>query len=116
LKQRALLLHGGNLRQLSGLRLLEAGPAEHRPALRGTKWNSRLLAACRALGARLSTNARPTVCTLSLALLAALGVIFKLFIVKEELLSGGEDELIATVNAFEDSILKFHGRLPREGK
>jgi hypothetical protein len=48
-------------------------------------------------------------------LLAALRVVFKLFIVKKELLARGEDELIAAVNTLEDSILKFHGRLPREG-
>jgi hypothetical protein len=49
-------------------------------------------------------------------LLAAFGVVFKLFIVKEELLARGEDKLVTAVNTFEDSILKFHGRLPREGK
>jgi hypothetical protein len=115
LKQRALRLCWSRLPELPSLRFLEAGPAQHRPALRGTKGYRRLLAACRAPGARLSTDARTSVCTLSFALLAALGVIFKLFIVEKELLSGGENELIAAVNTFEDSILKFHGRLPREG-
>jgi hypothetical protein len=116
LKQRALVLYRRRLPELPGLRLLEAEPAKHRPALRGTKWNRRLLAACRASGARLSSNARTTVCTLSLALLATLGVVFKLFIVKEKLLSRGEDELITAIDTLEHSILKFHGRLPREGK
>jgi hypothetical protein len=49
-------------------------------------------------------------------LFAAFGVVFKLLIVKEKLLPGGENELIAAVDTLEDSILKFHGRLPREGK
>jgi len=49
-------------------------------------------------------------------LLAALRVVFKLFIVEEKLLTGSEHELFTAVYALEDSILKFHGRLPREGK
>jgi hypothetical protein len=65
---------------------------------------------------RFSAHARASVGTLGLALLTALGVVLKLFIVKEKLLTRGENELIAAVYALEDSILKFHGRLPREGK
>jgi hypothetical protein len=49
-------------------------------------------------------------------LLAALRVVFKLFIVEEKLLTSSEDKLLTAVYALEDSILKFHGRLPREGK
>jgi hypothetical protein len=49
-------------------------------------------------------------------LLAALGIVFELFIVKEKLFTRGEDKFIAAIYAFEISIGKFHGRLPREGK
>jgi hypothetical protein len=49
-------------------------------------------------------------------LLAALRVVFKLFIVEEKLLTRGEDKFITAIYALENSILKFHGRLPREGK
>ncbi|UWZ87096.1 hypothetical protein [Occallatibacter riparius] len=35
---------------------------------------------------------------------------------EEKLLTGSEDELFTAVYALEDTILKFHGRLPREGK
>jgi hypothetical protein len=68
------------------------------------------------VGARFSANARASIGTLCLALLAPFGVVFKLFIVEEKLLTSGENKFIAAVYAFEDSILKFHGRLPREGK
>ena len=101
---------------LSGLRLLETRTAQHGSALRGTEGDGCLLATCRAVGARFSTHARTSVCTLRLALLAALRVVFKLFIVEEKLLTGSEYELFTAVYALEDSILKFHGRLPREGK
>jgi hypothetical protein len=36
-----------------------------------------------------------------------------LFVVKKQLLAGGEDELFPAINALQDSIGKFHGRLPR---
>jgi hypothetical protein len=68
------------------------------------------------VGARFSAHARAPVRTLSLALLAALGIVFKLFIVEKKLLTGGEDEFVTAIYALKDSILKFHGRLPREGK
>ncbi len=114
---RALLLRrGSRMSRLSGLRLLETRAAQHRPALRGTEGDGCLLATCGALGARFSADARASICTLSLALLAALGIVFKLFIVKEKLLTGGEDKLVTAIYALKDSILKFHGRLPREGK
>jgi hypothetical protein len=49
---------------------------------------------------------------LCLALLAALGVVFEVFVVKKHLLAGRENKLGAAVNAFKDSIREFHGRLP----
>jgi len=50
---------------------------------------------------------------LRLALLAALGVIFEVFVVEEQLLTCGEDEFRTAVNTLENFIRKFHGRLPR---
>jgi hypothetical protein len=44
-----------------------------------------------------------------------LGVVFELFIVEEELLACCENKLGAAVNAFQDSIGEFHGRLPSQG-
>src|SRR6185437_8950909 len=42
-----------------------------------------------------------------------LGVVLELLIVKKQLLARGEHELRPAVIAFQDSIKKFHGRLPR---
>jgi hypothetical protein len=50
--------------------------------------------------------------TFGLALLAALGIVFELLVVEKDLLASREDELGAAVNALEDSICEFHGRLP----
>jgi hypothetical protein len=38
-----------------------------------------------------------------------------LFVVEEELLAGRENELGAAVDALQDSVRKFHGRLPKTG-
>jgi hypothetical protein len=50
---------------------------------------------------------------LRLALLAALGIVLELFVVKENLLASRENELGAAVDALEYSIGEFHCRLPR---
>ena len=99
--------------RLSGLCLLETRAAQHRPALRGTEGDGRFLATRRAMGPRFRSHARTTVRTLRLALLAVLGIVFELLVVEEKLLAGGEYEFSAAVVALEDSILEFHGRLPR---
>jgi hypothetical protein len=44
-----------------------------------------------------------------------LGVVLELLIVEEELLACSENKLGAAVNAFQDSIGEFHGRLPSQG-
>jgi hypothetical protein len=49
---------------------------------------------------------------LGLALLAAFGVVLELFVVKENLLAGGEYELGAAVDALQYAICEFHGRHP----
>jgi hypothetical protein len=49
-------------------------------------------------------------------LLATLGVVFEIFVVKEKLFASGKNKLCAAVAAFKDSVRKLHGRLPKEGK
>jgi hypothetical protein len=44
-----------------------------------------------------------------------LGVVLELLIVEEKLLACCENKLGAAVNALEDSIGEFHGRLPSQG-
>jgi hypothetical protein len=44
-----------------------------------------------------------------------LGVVLELFIVEENLLACSENKLCAAVNALQDSIREFHGRLPSQG-
>jgi hypothetical protein len=58
---------------------------------------------------------RPCLCpdsgaaaSLQLARLAALGIIVKLLVVKEQLLAGGKDEIFAAIHAPEYLVLKFH--------
>jgi hypothetical protein len=51
--------------------------------------------------------------TLRLALLAMLGIVFELLVVKEKLLARSKYELGATVIALQNSVRKFHGRLPK---
>jgi hypothetical protein len=51
--------------------------------------------------------------TLRLALLAVLGIVLELLVVKEDLFTRREDKLGATVAALQYSISEFHGRLPR---
>jgi hypothetical protein len=43
-----------------------------------------------------------------------LGIVLELFIVKKQLLTGGEHELCAAIVALQDSVDKFHGRLPQK--
>ncbi|HTC94916.1 MAG TPA: hypothetical protein VK699_15850 [Terriglobales bacterium] len=47
---------------------------------------------------------------LVLAVFAALGFIFEVFVVKEKLFSSGKDEISPAVNAFESLVLEFHER------
>ncbi len=63
--------------------LLETRAAQHRTALSGAEWDGGLLAARGAICSRLSANARSPVGTLRFALLAALRVVFEIFIVEK---------------------------------
>jgi hypothetical protein len=92
---------------------LEAGPAQHRSALCGLERNR---GRCIALGtcrARFRTHTRSPSAALRLALLAALRIVHELFVVEEKLLTCGEHKLCAAVDARQNSIGKFHGRLPQ---
>jgi hypothetical protein len=87
--------------------LLEACSAEHGPPLGRTEGNRRLLATDPAL--------RPGLCPyagaaapLKLAHLAALGIIVKLFIVKEQLLAGGEDKVLPAIHTPQYLVLECH--------
>jgi hypothetical protein len=42
-----------------------------------------------------------------------LRIVLELFVVEKKLLTGGENKLSAAVIALQDSVGKFHGRLPR---
>lgn len=57
-----------------------------------------------------STAVRQPQClgALGLAFLTALGLIFELFVVKEELLTSGKNEIGAAVHALENLILELH--------
>jgi hypothetical protein len=90
-----------------GTVLLEACSAEHGPPLGRTEGNRRLLATDPAL--------RPGLCPyagaaapLKLAHLAALGIIVKLFIVKEQLLAGGEDKVLPAIHTPQYLVLECH--------
>jgi hypothetical protein len=46
------------------------------------------------------------------AVLASFGFVFELLIVKEQLLPGGEDKVVAAINTLQNLVLKFHGNAP----
>lgn len=95
------------------LHLLKARTAQYRPSLRRAERYGGVFTASRALGARLGAHPRTAIGALRLALLAALGIVLELFVVKKQLLASGEDELFPAINTLQDSICEFHGRLPR---
>lgn len=96
--------------------LLKTGPAEDRPALGWLERNRGWLTACRTGGPGFRAHFGCPVGTLRLALLTALGVVRELFVVEEELLASREHELGAAIDALQNSIRKFHGRLPQDGE
>jgi hypothetical protein len=77
--------------------------------LRRLEWNGSFRSAFGANGARLGSYAAGRAgSTLYLALLAAFGVVFELFIVKEELLSRGKNEVVSAIYAFKYFIDELH--------
>jgi hypothetical protein len=87
------------LRLLGRRSLLEAETAEHRPALGGLERDRGLLAALGTPGPGLRTHPGAPAGALRLALLAALGVVFELFVVEEKLLACGKHDLRAAIDA-----------------
>jgi hypothetical protein len=92
--------------------LLETAAAEHRSALCRLKWNSGFGSALGTRRAGFRAHLLATANPFRLALFAALGVIFELFVVEEDLLARGKDKIRAAVNARKYPIGEFHGRLP----
>jgi len=91
---------------------LETAAAKYRSALGGLEWNRSFGSTLGAGSARFRTHLLVSANPLCLALLAALGVVYELFIVEEDLLARSKNELGAAVNARQCSIGEFHGRLP----
>jgi hypothetical protein len=101
----------------SGSPLLEALPAENRPALRRLKGNGGFLAADGTVGASFHSGVRPIsdgsqgAVFSRFAGLTTFGLVLKLLVVEEELFSGREDEVSATVNTLQNLVPEFHGEL-----
>jgi hypothetical protein len=95
---------------------LKAFPAEDWASLGRTKWNRRIPTALGATGSRLgldvwlSLNGPEYGHSLPFTVLAALGFVFELLVVEEQLLTGGEDEVRTTVDALQLLVLEFHAR------
>jgi len=98
-----------------GALLLEALATKYRPALSRLKGNGGFLAASRTIGAGLyfgvvAGRSRAHVGSpFCLAGFAPLRLVLELFIVKEKLLSGSEDEIPAAVDTLQNLVLEFHG-------
>jgi hypothetical protein len=93
--------------------LFEAGAAQYRPALGGLEGDRRFRAALRAVGPGLRTHPGASANALRLALLAVPGFVLELLVVEKKLLTGGKDKLGSAVAAHQNSVGKFHGRLPQ---
>jgi hypothetical protein len=81
--------------------LLKARPAQHGTALCGLEWHGCLRGALRARKARFRANPWAAARTLSLALLAVLGVIGELFVVEKQLLASCKDKIGAAIYALQ---------------
>ena len=80
--------------------MLKALPAKHRTSLCRLERNRRVCPAFRTGGSGLGANPTRSCRTFGFAILATFGVIFELFVVKEELLTGGENKVAPAINAF----------------
>jgi hypothetical protein len=92
--------------------LLKTAAAEHRSALCRLKWNRGFGSALGTRRAGFRAHLLAAANSFRLALLAALRVVFELFVVEEDLLARGKDKIRAAVNARKYPIGEFHGRLP----
>jgi hypothetical protein len=113
------MLGSGSGSGCRGAPLLETFPAEDRTALRRLERDRGLLAAAGAVGPgfylraaaghgdrRAQSGSSP-----GLAGFATFGFVLELLVVEEELLTGGEDEVGAAVNALQNLVLEFHGEV-----
>jgi hypothetical protein len=97
---------------------LKTFSAEYGAALRGAEGDGGLFSASRAGGLSLDLGVAVGLSgsggraedrdPLGLAGFAALGLVLELFIVKEQLFPGSENEITSTVDTFQHLVLKFH--------
>jgi hypothetical protein len=94
--------------------LLETGPTEHRTTLRGLERNGRFGGAFRTHSPGFRTYAvAGSGHALDLALFTPLGIVLELFVVKEELLAGGKNEVVTAIRALQNLVDKIHYASPR---
>jgi len=88
--------------------VLEALAAKHRASLRRLEWNSGFCAALRAGGPGFRPGAAAAGGALGLAVLTSLGIVLELLVVKEKLLTGGENKVAAAIRALQNLIDEVH--------
>jgi hypothetical protein len=94
--------------------LLETGPAEHGTSLRGLKGNGGFRGALRTDGPGFCTHAvAGSGHALDFALFATFGIVLELFIVEEELLTSGKNEVVTAVRTFQNLVDEIHYASPR---
>lgn len=98
-----------------GAPFAEAFPAQDRSALGGTEGDRGFFAALRAHGLGFNFSVTRALGgdskggdSFRFAGFATFGFVAELFIVEEKLFPSGENEVAATVNALEHSVLEFH--------
>src|SRR5258708_1983069 len=107
-----------DLRRAHGSPLLKTFPAEHRTSLRPPKRNGGFLPALRTTGLGLRTHraavgaAARRLRALGLAGLAAFGLVLKALIGEKHLFAGRKYKLGATLRAFQNLVMVFHGSVP----
>ena len=90
---------------------MEARTAQHWTALRGFERNCGFGSAFRTYCAGFSSHtAARTGDPFDLALLATLGIILELLVMKEELLARGKDKIVSAIHAFQYLVNKLHIR------
>jgi hypothetical protein len=99
--------------------LLEAFPAKNRTALRWLKRYGSFPLAAGAYGLGFHSlvvaailRQSQSLGAFTLAVFAAFGFVFELFIVEEELFTSGENKVGATIHTLENFVLEVHLRVP----
>ena len=93
---------------------LEAGAAQHRPALGGPEGHRRLIPAAGTLDPGLRAHSPAATSSLRLARLTVFRVVLELLVEEEKLFACGEYEILTAIHALQNSIGEFHGRLPKD--